>query len=97
MGQDPGEATLCRTVSGKLMRWQVYIHNDASRKDTAQQLKQAGFNVYLWKNSHRVTFERENGTESHISLFLIKNKIDGKLIKFPYPSPHANSLAFEYV
>ena len=79
------------------MRWQVHIHDSDSRKTTAQKLKQAGFKVYLWKNSHRITFERSDGTESHISMFLIKNKIDGKLIKYQFPDPHESTLAFEYV
>jgi hypothetical protein len=79
------------------MRWQVYIHESDSREATVQKLKQAGFKVYLWKNSNRVTFEKSNGTESHISMFLLKNKIDGKLVKYPFPSPHESTLAFEYV
>jgi hypothetical protein len=79
------------------MRWQVYIHDDLKRKSTAFELKKAGFDVYLWKNSNRVTFERESGNESHVSLFLIKNQIDGKLIKFQYPDPHESTLAIKYV
>lgn len=78
------------------MRWQVYIHDEFKRKLTAFDLNKAGFKVYLWKNSHRVTFETNSRNESHISLFLMKNQIDGKLIKFPYPNPHESTLAVPY-
>jgi hypothetical protein len=78
------------------MRWQVYIHDDLNRKSTAFELKKAGFKVYLWKNSHRVTFETDSRNESRISLFLIKNQIDGKVIKFEYPNPHESTLAVQY-
>ncbi len=75
------------------MRWQVYLHDKHSRSYVSKRLSESGFRVFLWKNSNRVTFEVEN--EARLTLFLIKNQINGKVIKSPFPDPYGTPLAYE--
>jgi len=73
------------------MRWQVYVHNPSKRAALVENLLKCDFEVYLWRNSNRVTFE---GTPARITMFLLKHTIDGMLYKHNFPNPAESDLSY---
>lgn len=69
--------------------WEVHDCSDIDLKN----LSEAGFRVWTWKNSNRITIK---GTSRNLTRYYLVNKsIKCKLQKKPYPDPDGNILAKE--
>lgn len=67
--------------------WQVYVYNN----DTIKKILAAGFKVWRWKNTPRLTIE---GTNERMTFMHLKyNNINCRFIKSQFPDPKGNSLA----
>jgi hypothetical protein len=67
--------------------WQIYNYE----AKLVKQLISAGFTVWRWRNSDRITVE---GTEKKMTYFYLKNDISKScFVKIPFPDPKCNCLA----
>jgi ABC-type lipoprotein release transport system permease subunit len=75
------------------MRWQVYVHDTEQRSKLVSRLLDEKFDVYLWRNSNRVTFETKSA--SRVTMFFLKHKIPGNVVKNHFPNPGESDLSYK--